>query len=240
MGETSAKTKRLNVVAVVLVIAVMLLLGYMLGSQGGSNQGASNQAASQQAEQQQESPLAKLARRTPEDPLALGKHDAPVVLLNYGDYRCPFCAKFSRDIEPELIKRYVDAGVLRIEWRDFPIFGEESLHAAKAGRAAASQGKFWEYLSAIYQDAPDNGHASLPHATLVDYAKQVGISDIGKFEADMNDPSADADIRADATEGSEIGVSSTPTFLINGEPILGAQPLDQFVSAIEQAKAAAK
>ena len=72
--------------------------------------------------------------------MALGKPDAPVVMINYAELRCPFCAKFSRDIEPELIKRYVDAGVLRLEWRDFPIFGEESLEAAKAGRAAAAQG----------------------------------------------------------------------------------------------------
>lgn len=235
MGGTGVRTKWLNVTAVALVAAVVILLGYMLASQGGTDR-----AAPQRAEQQQESPLAKLARRTPGDPLALGKPDAPVVMLNYGDYRCPFCAKFSRDIEPELIKRYVDAGVLRLEWRDFPIFGPESLEAAKAGRAAAAQGKFWEYLDAIYQDAPQRGHPSLPHDTLVDYAKQVGITDIPKFEADMNDPATMTAIRSDAAEGSEIGVSSTPTFLINGDPILGAQPLDQFVNAIEQAKAAAR
>lgn len=235
MGDTSVKRRWLNVTAGVLVVAVVFLLGYTLASQGGSNQSAPQQ----RAEQQQENPLAKLARRAPDDPLALGKSDAPVVMINYSDFRCPFCAKFSQDIEPELIKRYVDDGVLRIEWRDFPIFGEESIEAAKAGRAAAAQGKFWDYLSAIYQDAPERGHPALPHDELVNYAREVGITDIPKFEADMRDPSVMSDIRADATEGSQVGVSSTPTFLVNGDPILGAQPLDQFVSAIEQAKAAA-
>ncbi|GAA3361901.1 DsbA family protein [Saccharopolyspora gregorii] len=232
MGDTGAKGKWLNVTAVALAVAVVFLLGYMLAGQVGSNQ-----AAPQQTDEQQESPLAKLARRTPGDPVALGKPDAPVVMLNYSDYRCPFCAKFSRDIEPELIKRYVDAGVLRLEWRDYPIFGEESIEAAKAGRAAAAQGKFWEYLGAVYQAAPERGHASLPHDQLIDYAKQVGITDIPGFEAAMNDPATLSAIQADATEGSQIGVSSTPTFLVNGEPILGAQPLDQFIGAVEQAKA---
>ncbi len=231
----AGKKKWLNVTAVVLAVVAAFLLGTMLTSRG-----SSDQAAPQQAEKQQESPLVKLARRTPGDPLAIGKPDAPVVMLNYSDYRCPFCAKFTRDIEPELIKRYVESGVLRIEWRDFPIFGEESLEAAKAGRAAAAQGKFWEYVGAIYQDAPEKGHPSLPHDELVGYAQRVGITDIAKFEADMNDPATLEAIRADAIEGSQIGVSSTPTFLVNDEPILGAQPLDQFVQTIERVEAAAR
>lgn len=234
MGKTSTKKKWLTVTAAALAAVVVFLLGYMLASLLGSNQ------AAPQHPEKQESPLAKLARRAPGDPLALGKPDAPVVMLNYSDFRCPFCAKFSRDIEPDLIQRYVDSGVLRIEWRDYPIFGEESLQAAKAGRAAAAQDKFWEYQGAIYQDAPENGHPSLPHDKLLDYAKQVGITDIPKFESDMNDPATLSAIRDDATEGSEVGVSSTPTFLINGDPILGAQPMDQFHSAIEQAKKAAE
>ncbi len=235
MSGTGAQKKWLTLTAVVLAAAAVFLLGYLLAAQSGATR-----AAPQQAEKQQESPLAKLARRSPADPLALGRPDAPVVLLNYGDYRCPFCAKFSRDIEPELIERYVRDGLLRIEWRDFPIFGEESLEAAKAGRAAAAQGKFWEYLGAIYRAAPERGHPALPHDKLVDYAEQVGIADIPRFQTDMNDPATMAAIQADATEGSQIGVSSTPTFLVNGDPILGAQPLEQFAGAIEQAKAAAE
>lgn len=235
MASTGVAKKWLTMTAVVLGVVVVFLLGYMLTSQRGAHQ-----STPQHTQTQQENPLAKLARRTPGDPLAIGKPDAPVVMLNYGDYRCPFCAKFSRDIEPELVKRYVDTGVLRLEWRDFPSFGEESLEAAKAGRAAAAQGKFWQYLGAIYHEAPPRGHPSLPHDKLIDYAKQVGITDIPKFEADMHNPATDAAIQADAHQGAQIGVSTTPTFLINGHPILGTQPLEEFLSAIEQAKVAAR
>lgn len=235
MGGTSTKRTLLYGIAGALALVAAVLLGKMLATQSGSDE-----TAQQTAQAQQEKPLAKLARRAPDDPLALGEPDAPVVMINYAELRCPFCAKFSRDIEPELIKRYVDAGVLRLEWRDFPIFGEESLEAAKAGRAAAAQGKFWEYTGTIYADAPEKGHPALPHDKLVDYAARVGITDIAKFEADMNDPATFSAIQADATEGSQIGVSSTPTFVVNGEPILGAQPLEQFAAIIDQAKAAAE
>ncbi|MDN5759410.1 MAG: DsbA family protein, partial [Tomitella sp.] len=75
-------------------------------------------------------PLGDLATRIEGDPLALGSVDAPVVLVEFADYRCSFCAKFSRDIAPDLIDEYVDSGQLRIEWRDMPIYGEESMLAA--------------------------------------------------------------------------------------------------------------
>ncbi len=68
-------------------------------------------------------PLGDLARRHPDDPLAQGSVTAPIVLIEFADMRCPFCAQFSRQTEPVLIKRYVDTGLLRIEWRDLAIFG---------------------------------------------------------------------------------------------------------------------
>lgn len=76
-------------------------------------------------------PVGDMARRVDGDPLARGPVDAPVVLVVYSDYRCPFCAKFSHDTEPQLVDKYVEAGKLRIEWRDLPIFGEESMVAAR-------------------------------------------------------------------------------------------------------------
>lgn len=80
--------------------------------------------------------LAALARRDPRDATAIGDVDAPVVMISYSEFQCPFCGKFARDTEPALIKKYVDTGVLRIEWRDFPYLGAESTLAGQAGRAA--------------------------------------------------------------------------------------------------------
>ncbi|CAL99962.1 protein-disulfide isomerase [Saccharopolyspora erythraea NRRL 2338] len=231
MGK--AKVRRLNVLAGVLAAAVVFLLGYVLATQ---NRGDAPPAP-EPAPQAQQNPLESLARRDPGDPLAKGRPDAPVVLVNYTDFRCPFCAKFGRDIEPELQRRYVDTGVLRIEWRDFPIFGEESLSAAEAGRAAARQGRFWEFHDAVFAQAPPTGHPPMPRERLVELARQAGVPDIQRFEADMGDPGVYAGIQADAMEGAQLGVSSTPTFVINGQPVFGAQPLEVFTEVIEQARA---
>lgn len=174
-----------------------------------------------------------MARRIDGDPLARGRVDAPVVLVAYSDYRCPFCAKFSRDTEPHLVDKYVEAGELRIEWRDLPLFGEQSMAAARAGRAAAAQGKFWEFNTVLYAAAPDRGHPNLDAVALRGFAEQAGVPDLERFERDTADVSLDADIAADVLEANMIGVSSAPSFVINGYPVLGAQPLPVFEQLIE-------
>ncbi|MGO4201816.1 DsbA family protein [Rhodococcus sp. TAF43] len=177
-------------------------------------------------------PVGDMARRVDGDPLARGPVDAPVVLVVYSDYRCPFCAKFSHDTEPQLVDKYVEAGKLRIEWRDLPIFGEESMVAARAGRAAAAQGKFWEFNSALYAAAPDRGHPTFDQAALRGFAEQAGVPDLDRFARDAADTSVDTEIASDVMEANMIGVSSTPSFVIDGYPVLGAQPLSVFEQLI--------
>ncbi|TDZ78220.1 Disulfide bond formation protein D precursor [Mycobacteroides salmoniphilum] len=177
-----------------------------------------------------------LARLHADDPMALGPVDAPVVLVIYSDYRCPFCAKFSRDTEPQLVERYVNTGKLRIEWRDLPIFGAQSVQAAKAGRAAAEQRRFWEFNRAVFRHAPDRGHAELTDQVLLERAREAAVPDLARFQAaftgDRLLPAVDQDIQ----EAVAIGAASTPVFVINDKPVVGAQPLDVFVSVIEQAQ----
>ena len=165
--------------------------------------------------------------------MAVGAVDAPVVLVNYSDWRCPFCAKFARDIEPTLMADYVEAGKVRIEWRDMPIFGEESMLAARAGRAAAEQGKFRELHEVVMAAAPERGHADLNEQALMEFAEQAGIPDLEKFRADMMSDRFDEAIAKDAEEGSLYGVNSTPTFIVGKGVIVGTQPLESFVEAIE-------
>lgn len=181
-------------------------------------------------------PITGIERRRDSDELALGRKDAPVVMVEYSDFRCPFCGRFSRETHPELVRRYVDRGVLRIEWRDFPIFGEQSELAARAARAASRQGRFWEFQEHLYADAPSKGHAKYPKAKLLAAAKAVGVEDLERFEREMQADDVRREVETDRDEGLEIGVNSTPAFVINGTPVLGAQPLEAFVTAIEQAR----
>ncbi len=178
-----------------------------------------------------------LARRVDGDPLAMGDVDAPVVLVEYADYRCPFCGVFARDTQPELVSRYVEAGILRIEWRDLPMFGDQSVDAALAVRAAGRQDRFWEFHEAIYANAPSRGRPDLPRERLLDLADEAGVPDVEQLEADMTDSELHAELQKDIDEANALGASSTPVFLVNDRPIVGAQPLEVFVEAIEAAHA---
>jgi protein-disulfide isomerase len=191
------------------------------------------QSASMQGTPAPMGPAGDLSRRVDGDPLALGRSDAPVVMVVYSDYRCPFCAKFSRDIEPALVDRYVADGTLRIEWRDLPIFGEQSTLAARAGRAAADQGRFWEFNRVLYAAAPDRGHAEFDLARLRGLAKRAGVPDLDAFADQVRSERHDDAIQADLTEALSLGASSTPTFVVNGTPVLGAQPVEVFSEVID-------
>ena len=173
-----------------------------------------------------------LARRLEDDPAALGAVDAPVVMVEFADYRCPFCGVFARDMQPQLIQDYVEPGLLRIEWRDTPIFGEESVDGAVAARAAGAQGMFWEYYDALFA-YEGSGHQSLPRERLLEIAQEIGVPDLSQFESALDDEDLLTEVGMDYTESQSVGVYSTPAFLIGGTPILGAQPYEVFQEAIE-------
>ena len=181
---------------------------------------------------------AELERRDPQDPMALGEPDAPVVMIIYSDFQCPFCRSWARDTKPEL-QRFVDDGTLRLEWRDFPYLGPESSLAALAGRAAADQDLFWEFHDELYeQDFSPNNGAITPEALEV-WAGAAGLDADGFAEA-INTTEHQEQVFADRDEGVAVGVTGTPAFLVNGVPIIGAQPTPTFVQAVEDAAAAAQ
>ncbi|MFE0651911.1 DsbA family protein [Streptomyces sp. NPDC059534] len=186
------------------------------------------------------SALEAYARRDAADKLALGRADAPVVLVEYADFKCGYCGQFARETEPALVRKYVANGTLRIEWRNFPIFGEESEAVARASWAAGQQGRFWEFHKAAYAEgAKEKGFGKDRLAAL---AKEAGVPDAARFAKDTDGAAAREAVREDQEQGYELGATSTPSFLVNGRPIAGAQPLETFTEAIEAAakSAAAK
>jgi protein-disulfide isomerase len=160
-------------------------------------------------------------------------------MIEYSDFQCPFCGRFARETEPELVRSYVKKGLLRIEWRNFPVFGEESEQAALAGWAAGQQKKFWEFHKVAYSKARERNQGEFADEKLVAMARTAGVRDIEKFRSDMVSDKARAAVRKDQEEGYGLGVTSTPAFLINGKPILGAQPTAAFEQAVEAATEAA-
>lgn len=173
-----------------------------------------------------------LQRRDPDDPLAVGDVDAPVVMIEYADYRCPYCAQFHLDIRPDLMPLVKD-GTLRIEFRDFVIFEETSQLAAVAARAAAEQDRLEEFQDAVFALSTE-GHGEYAEAELLAIAEQVGVADLEEFEADLTDEELLAAVEADTAEARSIGVASTPTFLINTQVLQGAYPADRVIEIIEE------
>ncbi len=217
------------VAALVVVAAVLIWRGVATDSEEESPAAeVSNVQASGIGEE--------IARRSLDDPLALGDVDAPVVMVEYADFRCPFCGVFARDTKPELMD-LVEDGTLRIEFRDLPIFGAQSERAARAGRAAAEQGRFWEFYDLVFADAPERGHADLDDQALRRFAQEAGVSDMDQFDRDMDSEHVAAAVQADQDEAYALGASSTPLFIVGDTPVLGAQPTDAFLDLIAQEEA---
>jgi protein-disulfide isomerase len=134
-------------------------------------------------------------------------------------------------VEPKLYEKYVEEGTLRIEWRDFPYRGGESVNAAVAARAAQAQGKFWEYHDLLYESQ----FSGFSDENLRALAEKAGL-DTQRFERDYENGSYAGVVQKDFREGQRMGVNGTPTFLINDRVLVGLQPIGVFEKAIEDAR----
>lgn len=179
--------------------------------------------------------LAVLERRIDGDPQALGPIDAPIALIVYSDYQCPYCARWTSDTLPEMAT-YADAGDLRIEWRDLNVFGPVSERAARAAHAAGEQGHYWAFHNALFADGEHRGERGLTEEALIELAVEMKL-DSARFRADMNSHAARSTTAINAEEGLSIGLTSTPAFILDGQPMIGAQPTSVFVDAVEAALA---
>lgn len=174
-------------------------------------------------------------RRDAEDPFAIGAVDAPVVISEFSDFECPFCARWANATEPTIMKNYVDKGLVRLEWNDMPVNGENAVAGAKAGRAAAEQGKFFEFKKALYTASKDKtGHPNYGFDDFVRFAEEAGVPDMEKFKADAQSDKYDQTLDESRAYAAGIGISGTPGFFIGKTYVAGAQATDMFEKVITQ------
>ena len=202
-----------------------------------SDPGDSTGPAPTAVENPEQPDLTVIEQRNPDDPLAAGPVDAPVGLVVFSDYQCPFCATWNQDTLPILME-HAEAGDLRIEWRDVNVFGEDSVRASRAAYAAAQQGEFWAYHDALFAGGQTRSAGELSREGLVQLAGGLGL-DVDEFTADLDAAHTAQTVTENAELGHALGVYSTPAFLLAGEPILGAQPTGVFLTAYDQALAEA-
>jgi protein-disulfide isomerase len=227
---TAPSTRRRAVIGGVIALVVLAVLGVPLLLGTGTSQ-PGEAARDPQAQARLDVP-----HREAGDPLALGRPDAPVVMAEWGDFQCPFCRLFATTTEPELIRRYVDAGLVRIEWHDFAYLGPESVLAARAARAAARQDRFWDFHAALYRDQPAENRGAVTEASLAATAAGLGL-DVDRFRRDAADPAIADAVTADQELGTRLGVGGVPSFVVGDRLIFGAQPLPTFTAALDDALA---
>ncbi|MBA0053597.1 DsbA family protein [Streptomyces sp. AJS327] len=241
-GSGSAPKNRKAVLIGAVVAVVALLVGwlsqYVVDDSGGSTPENATIKASED-EGGGDPALRSLERRAADDPFARGDKNAPVVMIEYADFGCSFCGKFARDTKPKLVKEYVDKGVLRVEWRNFTVFGKGSERAALASWAAGRQGRFWQFYDAVYAKE-SSAKSDFDDAELRGFAKDAGVDDLARFDRDRASRAAKKAVGRDQEEAYGLGANSTPVFLVNGEPIAGAQPDEVFTDAVDRAAKSAE
>jgi protein-disulfide isomerase/rhodanese-related sulfurtransferase len=210
-------TRSLALAVAIMVAVVAGLGGYLLGATSGDAAAATDDPA-----------VAAAPASATMAPSSLGDPDAPVTMTLWSDFQCPFCQRHATETQAELIRRYVDSGQLRIEWRDFPALGQASMLLAIAGRAAEQQGAFWTFHDAVFASPTKVSEMS----QIVVLAESAGL-DVARFQADLQDPLLELAVRRDLADGQARGVTGTPAFLVNGRAVRGAQPLQTFVDLID-------
>jgi protein-disulfide isomerase len=155
-----------------------------------------------------------------------GAAKAPVTIVEYLDYQCPYCMRAQTTVDT-LLKQY--AGKVRLVHRDFPIEGHpRAMAAARATRCAGDQGKFWEYHQSLFARP-----SALTDDDLRTRATELKL-DAGSFVTCMSSNRHDEDIHSSYDSGIRAGVGSTPTFFINGRMLEGARPLEDFQEVVEE------
>lgn len=237
----STRGPMLWIVPLAVIVLAAVLIGVVIVNQGSNDDSVSAQNPDSQSGSESggdDVDLSFVEHRVEGDSRAIGDVDSPVTLVMFSDYQCPYCASWNQDTLPAMMD-YVDSGDLRIEMRDLAVFGEESERAARAAYAAGLQDKYWDFHNALFEGGEHPPKSELDDDSLVSVAKDLGL-DPTKFKGDMNSVEAHDEFDANAQEGSSLGVASTPTFVIGGKPLVGAQPTKEFVSAVDDALAEAK
>lgn len=163
----------------------------------------------------------------------LGNKNAKVLLVEWGDFQCPFCEKWFQNVKPNLIKDYVNNGKVAFAFRDFAFLGQESTDAANAARCANEQGKFWDYHDYLYSHQGQENSGAFSKDNLKKFASDTGGLNTDQFNLCVDSNKYAKDIADDIDAGKKAQVTGTPTVYINGIQLVGAQPYSAFRTVID-------
>jgi protein-disulfide isomerase len=175
--------------------------------------------------------VASLMTLGPRDAV-LGNQNAPITIIEYGDYQCPFCTRYFTQIQPLIKSQYIDTGKAKMVFRDLAFLGPESTAAANAAQCANDQGKLWNYHDALYAakvgDESKNANAEndgfFSRAEFLTLANQVGL-DTKTFTSCLDGNQHASDVTAEKTAAAAAGVESTPATIVSGKLVVESNGL---------------
>ena len=170
----------------------------------------------------------------------LGNKNAKVTLVEFADFRCPFCERWFKDVKSNLMKDYIDTGKVKFAFRHFAFLGQQSTWAAEASECANEQNNFWGYHDYLYNNqALESNLEYYSKDNLIKYAGIVGL-DTDKFASCLNSDKYAKAVADDLAGGQKAGVNGTPSVFVNGQILVGAQPYASLKTLIDQELAKAK
>ena len=168
----------------------------------------------------------------------LGNENAPITLVEFGDYQCHYCNVFFESIEEDIIKNYVETGKVKMIFKDYNIIGQDSVNASHGAHCANEQGLFWEYHDILYSNwtGENNGWASSNNLKI--FAEEINV-DMNKWTQCMNEKPHSKTIMESNNDARSLELTGTPAFFVinsNGEvtKLFGAQPFEVFKKTFDE------
>lgn len=223
----TVKRSQFNALTAIITFALGILVGYFVWGSDSADAPTQFQEAPLAAEAPQQAPAENVDIPTEGYP-SQGPEDAPIVIVEFSDFECPFCTKWHNEVYKPLLEEYPDQ--IRLVYRNFPLVGlhANAYLAAEAVLCAGDQDSYWDYHEKLFEN-----ELGLREAALHEYAEQLEL-DADIFRECLVSGKYTEFVKNDIDYAMSIGVQSTPTFYVNGRAVIGAQPLSVFQSIIEE------
>jgi protein-disulfide isomerase len=215
--ERSRRRQRLMLVGGAVVLAIVIVGALILVNRPDDGNDTSDQAVT-----------IPEARDTsiPQNDRTLGNPDAPLTIVEYADFQCPFCGDWARTVEPQLVQDYISTGQVKLEFHDFPFLDDrsddkESDNASEAASCAMDQGKFWAYHDMLFNNQSGENEGGFSRDRLIEMARNVDGLDVDQFTSCIDSDEHEDGVQTLYQGAIDAGVNSTPTFMINGQKVTG-------------------
>jgi protein-disulfide isomerase len=210
-------------IVVVSAIAVAALLVWLSQTSGGG-----------------EEEVRQLLADVPQNGTTLGSEDAPVTIYLYEDLQCPVCARFTRDTFPELVRRYVESGEVKVTSETLAILGRDSVPAAKAALSAGEQNRYWEYSTLFFLNQGRENSGYVTDEFLASIAEKTQGLDVDQWNEARESDTVQSELDSAQASAREEGIEGTPTLVVSGpgdtSKLVGAVPIDQLAAEIEEVR----